>query len=243
MSPNYSPDGDSVLSVIEYLGQQNAALELTKSFRGMVVQQDISILDVNPEIEDAAFRVTDIEMCAALDGDVYLHNRLFPKPVTAQLKSLNLSKGMLVLSDFAYSDNAWKERRHERVQPLRPSYVTLRCRGNSVRACMENISVDGMRVLIFKIAEKGVRIKPGLSVRLDFQLPPDYQYKALKGKVIYINAIDEFSTAIGIRLFPKVKEAHSLGEYIDQRKQEILEELNQAYWELSQPRGVESLYF
>lgn len=244
MSPNYSPAGDGVLSAIEYLGQQNAALELTKSFRGMLVQQDVRVLEVNSDDEDAAFRVTDIEMCAALDGEVHLHSQSFPKPVTAQLKSLNLSKGMLVLSDFAYTENEWKKRRHERVQPRRPTYVNLHCKDIEIRACMENISVKGIGVLAFKISEKGLNIEPGSNIQLDFKLPPDYKFTDLRGKVVYLNMRSEFSaTIIGIQLFPKTKEARALRKYIAQRKQEILRELTQAYWELSQPRGVESLYF
>ena len=241
MSSNYLPAVDDVLSVIRYLGQQNAALELTKSFRGIVVQQDVSILEVNPD--DAAFRVTNIEMCGALEGDVYLHSRLFPKPVMAQIKSLNLSKGMLVLSGFAYIDIEWKKRQHERVQPKHPTYITLHWKGKAVRACMKNVSIDGMGVLAFEILERGMRIQPGSNVQLDFELPPDHKYTALKGTIMYLNTTVRFSITIGIRLFPKAKEARFLEKYVLLRKQEILEELNQAYWELSRPRGVESQYF
>jgi len=241
MSSNYLPAVDDVISVIRYLGQQNAALELTKSFRGMLVQQDISILEVNPD--GAAFRVTNTEMCGALEGDVYLHSRLFPKPVMAQIKSLSLNKGTLVLSGFAYIDIEWKKRQHERVQPKHPIYVTLHWKRKAVRVCMVNISVDGMGVLAYKIPEKGMRIQPGSNVQLDFELPPDHKYSALKGKIIYLNTTGKFSTTVGMRLFPKAKEARLLEEYVALRKQEILEELNQAYWELSRPRGVESLYF
>ena len=241
MSPNDLPAVDDVLSVIRYLGQQNAALELTKSFRGLVLQQDVSILEVNPT--DVAFRTTNIEMSAVLEGDVYLHSQLFPKPVMAQFKNLDLRKGMLVLSGFAYIDNEWKKRQHARVRPKHPTYVTLHWKRKAVRECMDNISVNGMGILAFKIFERGIRIQPGSNVRLDFQLSPDHKYMALKGTIIYVNTIGRYLTTIGIRLFPTAKESRLLENYIAPRKQEILEELNQAYRELIMPRGVESLYF
>ena len=241
MSPNDLPAVDDVLSVIRYLGQQNAALELTKSFRGLVLQQDVSILEVNPT--DVAFRTTNIEMSAVLEGDVYLHSQLFPKPVMAQFKNLDLRKGMLVLSGFAYIDNEWKKRQHARVRPKHPTYVTLHWKRKAVRECMDNISVNGMGILAFKIFERGIRIQPGSNVRLDFKLSPDHKYMALKGAIIYVNTIGRYLTTIGIRLFPTAKESRLLENYIAPRKQEILEELNQAYWELIMPRGVESLYF
>jgi PilZ domain len=241
MLPDYVPAADDVLSTLRYLGQQNAPLELTKSYRGLVLQQEVSILEVTKE--DAIFRTTNSEMSAALKGDVYLHSQLFPKPVIAQLKSLDLKKGILVLSNFAYIDNELKKRQHERVRPKHPTYVTLHWKRKAVRECIQNISVNGMGILAFKILERGVKIRPGSNIQLEFQLSPDNKYTGLAGKVIYINSIDTYLTTIGIQLFPTTRESRLLEKYIAPREQEILKELSQAYWELIKPRGVESLYF
>jgi len=235
------PAGDDVLSVIRHLGQQNSALELTKSFGGLMLQQDVSILEVNPD--DATFRTTNIKMSAALEGDVYLHNQLFPKPVVARLKSLDLREGTLVLSGFAYTDVEWKKRQHERVRPKHPTYVTLHWKREAVRECLENISVNGMGIIAVKICERGIRLLPGTNVQLEFQLYPDHNYSGLNGTVVYIKPISRCLTKIGVQLFPTAKEARLLEKYIAPRKQEILEELNQAYWESIKPRWVESLYF
>jgi len=241
VSSNYSPVVDDVISVIRHLGKQSAALELTKSFRGIIFKQDVSILEVSPD--DATFRASNIEMCAATETEVYLHNQLFPKPVMAHLKSLNIRKGKFVLTDFAYAEMEWKKRQHERVQPKHPTYITLHWKGKALRACMENISVDGLGVLAYKLFEKGMKVHPGSNIRLDFQLSPGHKFSALRGRIIYINTIDRYSTTMGIRLFPKAKEIRILENYIAHRKQEILEELNQEYWKLSKPRGVDSLFF
>lgn len=241
MSPNYSPVTEDVLSVIGYLGQQNSALEVTKTYRGIVVQQDVNILEINSE--EVTLRVTDIETCTALKGEVYLHNPLFPKPVMAQLKSMDLNKGLFVLSGLAYKDSDWKKRQYERVQPKHPTYVNLHWKGITVRACLANISVDGMGVTAYKLVEKGIKIQPGANIKLDFQLLADHKYTSTKGTVIYINATGKSLSLLGIRLYPRPREVHRLEKYITQRKQEILHELSLAYWEKSKPGGVESLYF
>ena len=235
------PAVEDALSAIRYLGQQNATIQLTKSFRGLVLQEDVKILEVNPD--EAAFRFTNIEMSAALEGNVYLHSQLLPKPVMAQFKSLDIRKGILILSDFAYSDIELKERQDERVRPKRPTYVSLHWKGKTQRACMENISANGMGILAFKIFEKGLRIRPGSSVQLEFHLPPGKQHMLLKGTIIYINPIGAYLTTTGIRLYPTAQEARLIREYIAPRKRDILEELNQSFWELIKPRGIESLYF
>jgi hypothetical protein len=241
MSSNYLPTAGDVLDVIKQLGQQNAALELTKSYKEILLKQDVNILEVNPD--NATFRATNIEMCAALEDDVYLHNQLFPRPVMARLKGLSLNEGMLTLSDFAYRDTEWKERLHERVQPKNPSYVTLRWKKKVLRAPIENISVSGMGVLVYKLVEKGMDFQPGSTIHLDFQLPPNYEYTSIKGTIIYQHPVGSCSIKLGVQLFPKASEAQSLEKYIAQRKREILGELELLFLETSWPRGVEHLYF
>jgi len=241
MSSNFMPNAGDVISVIKRLGQQNAALELTNSFKEVVLRQDVNILEVNPD--DATFRATNIEMCAALENDVYLHNQSFPKPVMARLKGLSLNDGMLVLSDFVYKDTEWKERKHERVRPKNPSYVTLRWNKKALRAPIENISVSGMGVLAYKPVEKGMNLQPGSTLHLDFQLTPDHEYSGIKGAIIYQHPVGSCSVKLGIQLFPKASVAQSLEKYIEKRKREILGELELLFLETSWPRGVEHLYF
>ena len=241
MSSNFAPTDDDVLTIIRSLGRQNVNLRLTKSFRGMVLNQVINILEVNPDC--ATFQTTSIEMCAALEGNIYLHNQLFPKPVVARLKNLNTCKGIFVLSGFTYIDTEWKERQHERVRPPKTVYVTLHWRRKAFRASLENISVNGMGLLAYKIFKCGMKIQPGLNTQLEFQLSPEYKYMALKGRIIYSHAINSLFVKLGIQLYPKAREARSLKKYIAQRKNEIMEELDQAFTELSKPRGVESLFF
>jgi hypothetical protein len=241
MSLTYSPAVGDELSAISDLGRQDVFIELKKSFKGLVLQQEVRVLKVNPE--DAAFLLTNIEMSAALEGEVYLHSRLFPKPVKARVKSLDMEKATLVLSGFVYIDVELKKRQHERVRPKQSTYVTLHWKGKTHRACVNNISANGMAIMAFKLLEGGMRIQPGSKVQLEFQLPPSHKYLALNGKIIYINTTARYLTTIGVRLFPTALETRLLNEYIAPRKQEILEELSQAYWESTRPRGIESLYF
>ena len=96
------------------------------------------------------------------------------------------------------------------------------------RVCMDNISVNGMGIFAYKLFDRGLRIKPGSKVQLEFQLSPSHKNMLVKGTIVYINSIDRHSTTIGVRLFPTARKSRLLNEYIAPRKQEILEELNQA---------------
>ncbi len=232
---------DEILAVIRSLGRQNLALGLSKSFKGVVLDQKVSVYKVNPD--SVTFRVDDVRLCAALEGYVHLHSRLFPKPVVAHLTHLNVCNGMLVLSGFVYIDTDWKERQHERVQTQNPTYVTLRWKGKVFSACMENISVKGMGLLAYKLFERGMKIQPGSNARLDFQLSPEDRYTSVRGVIVYLHPLSSLWVKLGIRLFPSARQARSLEKYIAHRKDEIMEELDRNSYELSRPRGVESLYF
>ena len=241
MSTNYVSAPNNALAAIRSLGRQNVNLELSKSFKGIILKQDVSVREVNPDC--VTFQATNCKMCAALEGYVHLHSRQFPRPMVASVADLNYKKGKIVLSGFDYADSDWKRRRHERVRPKNPTYVTLHWGGKSIRAPMDNISANGMGILAYKLFESGIKIKPRSRIKLDFELPPDYKFVSVKGTVVYLHEMGSALMRIGIRLHTNANETRFLGKYITRRKKEIMEELNQSFNELSKPWGVENLYF
>lgn len=241
MSSLSMPVVDDILSLIQYLGHHNLALKMSTSYREMMLHQEISFLEAGKS--SATFRATDVAMCAAMEGTVYLHNLLFPKPVGARVTHLDLNRGIFVLSNFSYVETEWRERQHERVRPRAPTYVNIHWRGKSLRTPMDNVSANGVGLLIYKLFERGFDIQPGTNIQLDFHLPPSHAFSALKGTVVYLRAIGGSLIKTGIQLFPKTKDAYSLEKYVSHRKREIIQELELAYCEMCKPRGVESLYF
>ncbi len=241
MSSNQDPAPSDALDVIRSLDRENVALKLIKPFKGLVLKQDVSILDV--DLTSAIIQATNLKMCAILEGLIYLHSRALLKPVAARVMDLNVNRGIIILSDFAYLDTQWTEREHERVCQKLPTYVSLRWKKKSIRAPLENISVNGMGILAYKMIERGMEIEPGSKVCLDFQLPSGYRWTALRGMIVYLRSISSSLIRLGIRLYPNTREALSLQKWIARRKQEIMEELNQAYMEARKPRGVECQFF
>jgi PilZ domain len=241
VSTSYLPALDNVLNVIQSLSQQNSVLKLTRSFKGLLISQDVYIVDIEPG--GATFQASDSRLCATQEGFVNLHSRLFPRPVVARMTEPNVDQGTFLLTDFAYIENQWTERRYERVHPKKPAHATMRWRRKAIRASVEDISVNGIGLLAYKLLEKGTQFQPGSHVLLDLPLLPDYEWTALRGTVIYVNPVKCSLVRIGLRLHLSSKEASSLENYIAGRKDEILEELELAYFEARKPRGVERLYF
>jgi hypothetical protein len=229
------------LNIISSHAAQNISMRVTKSFRGMMLNQDAKVMAVNRF--RAVFQIFDSKFCAALEGRVYLHSQAFHKPVSARLSGLSVSKGMFALTDFEYADNDWKERNNERVRPKEPTYVSLDCDDHSMRASLQTISVDGMGVLACKPIERGAKLHRYSKVKIDFEITPNYRWESLEGTVVYIIKKLNALTRCGIRLNPNKKQAQLLDRYMTIRRREIVEELNQVFITATSPMGAECQYF
>lgn len=232
---------DDVLKIIGSHAAQGISLRLTKSFQGMMLSQDVKVLAVDRY--RAVFQIFDSKTCAALEGRVHLHSREFSRPVSARLIDLSVSKGMFALTDFVYTDSDWKERQNERVRPKDPTYASLHCRRESIRASLQTISIDGIGVLACKNIKPDTKIQPNSPVKLDFQITPNYGWESLKGMLVYMLKAKNSFSRCGIRLHPNVKQARILERYIYLRQREIMEELDQAFITATSPMGAECQYF
>ena len=236
-----TPTPCEVLGDLSFSGREPESIKLVKPFKGMLLNQDVLVLDTTPN--SATFKATNLKMYAALEGQIYLHSQVFPKPMAAHILDLNYGKGTLVVSDFTYIEGEWKERQCERVRVKDPTYISVCWRQMKIRASLENISAIGMGILAYKPEERGLRLQTGSRVQIDFQLSPHSNMAGLKGRVVYVQPVDGSLVKLGIRLHPNALEARSLESYVTRRKVEILEELTQAYYETRRPRRVERLYF
>jgi hypothetical protein len=242
MYTSYLPALGDAFTAMRSLDRQSITLQLIQSFRGIELKHDVRMLEIGPN--SATFQATHMRMCAALEGHVYLHSSNFPAPVAARLTNIDTKRGLFVLSGFAYREIEWKERQQERVRPGQPVYVDLRRRGKVLHAPLENISIGGMGVLAHhQRLEKEMNIQPGMVTQFDFHLPPDHQFKALKGTVIYLRPVDSSVTRLGVQLHPNARQARSLDSYVAEQKEEIIAALDAAYLERSNPWSVERMYF
>jgi hypothetical protein len=241
MSLNNIPTHDDALAVIRSLGQQCVLLKLTKQFKGIVLNQDVRIIAVDQD--SVIIQATKHEMCAIMEGYINLRHQDFPNPMEAQLKVLNMAKGMFVLSRIGYINTEWKERQMERVQPKSPTYISLCLEGKEIRTPLENISVNGMRVMAYKASDKGINFQPGTKIDMMLPIPPRSNWMTLKGNIVYSRPIDKILEILGIEFRPNTRQAQSLEKYISLRKKEILEEVYQVYIQSFKTRGIESLFF
>ncbi len=241
MLPKQTSSQDEILAIFDSHAEHKSSLVVTKSYRGMILSQEIQTVAVDKH--RAVFQVFDLDICAALEGAVHLHSNALSRPVRARVRDLSVRKGMFSLSDFSYIKGNWKERLHERVQPKAPTYVSLCYQSENIRASLLDISISGMGVLVCSSDDQELEFQPNSSMCSDFETSPTFRWAKLGGAIHYQQKLSKTISRLGLRLYPKMEQARQLEKYIAYRKTEIMEELDQACITASVKSGVEFQYF
>lgn len=232
---------NEIITVIDSLASQNSCLNVTKSYRGIILSEDVKIISVNNQ--RAVLQTFTSKICAAFAGCIHLHSPAFPRPVKARVKDVCISEGMLALSDFTYLESDWKNRLSERVQPKQPTYGFLMTNKSRFRASLKNISDNGLGLMVSTADERERHLQTNSSIKLEFQITPEYKWTALRGRIVYLIKVSKSLFRLGIQLQPSTQQARKLQKYITLRKKEIMNELDQAFLAAIAPMGVECQYF
>lgn len=241
MIPAQTSLQDEIQALFNCQDGEQARLELTSSFQGVVLRQQVQ--PVALDRQRAVFLALDPCTCAALEGCVHLHSSCLSRPIKARVKDLAPRSGMFSLIDFSYAESIWNERQHERVQTKNPTYVTMRYKEDRFRASLLDISMSGMALLVGIPADREITFLPNSSVCMDFETIPGFQWEKLGGAIHYQQKSSPQTVRLGIRLYPKMEQARSLQRYITHRLLEIRQELDEASFDARISTGVEYQYF
>jgi hypothetical protein len=232
---------DEIQNLFACQDEHSPRLELTSTYQGMLLRQAIKPVAI--DARSAVFLALDPCVCAGLQGCVHLHGSCLSNPVRARVKDLSPRTGMFSLKDFSYMRGEWKERLHERVQPEKPTYVTMRYQEDRIRAAVLDVSLNGMGLLVGISHAPELDFHPNSSVCIDFQPSPEFKWEKLGGAIHYQQKTSRLIVRLGVRLYPKIEQARKLEKYIQHRLAEIRTDLEQASFNASISTGVEHQYF
>jgi hypothetical protein len=210
-------------------------------YRGTLLTQDLSMIAFCPERVLA--RIQRSGLVAVPEDQVYLHSSVIEEVLGARVLDTDIRTNQLELGNFICTGRPWVDRGYERVRPCGPVRAILHVGENSLPVALEDISMIGAGLLIYKLAKRGVEIRPGQPVRLDFSLPEVGINLALPGRVANLLSPGGYITCLGINTYPNIEQARLLENYISQRKIEIRSEFDRIFVEAFEPQSVKQLYF
>ncbi len=241
MIPAHTSPQEEIQALFDCQEEEQARLELTSSYQGMMLRQEIKPVAIDHQ--RAVFLALDPCTCGSLEGCVHLHSTCLSKPVRARIKDLSPRSGMFSLTEFSYVEGGWQERLHERVQTKKPAYVTMRYKEDRFRASLLDISLNGMGLLVGISGDPEINFKSNCSVCIDFEAAPGFKWEKLGGAIHYQQKKSRLIVRLGIRLYPKLEQARQLEKYINIRKAEIKQDLDEASFNSRISTGVEYQYF
>lgn len=235
----FSESMASISAAIHALPTPFPRVNLIKHYKGATLTQPGRIIAISQD--SGMIQATQPLTFPFLEGTIHLRSRAFPGAITATIHPVDFSQGTFRLSDLTYRE--WCDRRTERVQPKGAVYVDIDLAGKTTRACLDDISSEGMGVLVSAMAARNGRLSLGSKVGLSFQLAPDLVFSQVDGEVVYREKAAARMLRVGLRLFLETEQKEALEAYVARRHNEIFEELKQNYYRVREPCRVENLYF
>jgi len=226
---------------LESIPNSNQPFILSVPYKGMILAQEVKALQFGKDM--GVFQLPNQHLCASLKDRAYLRGNTLARPVVARVAEIDPQRRSITLTGFKTSPNPWKERTCERVQPAQPIRVFLTCRGQHCYSTLDDISLNGMGVLIYSSPEKDLILKRMENIRVSFSLPDDPSVYRLDGSMVYFTQMSHTLAKLGLHFEPSRPLRARLDRYIEHRSMELLRELEISWAKEQEPRGSMDLYY
>jgi hypothetical protein len=215
---------------------------LTTVYKGIPLTQNVSRIEI--ESNCVQFRPPH-QICGVVPGQkIYIHHDKLPRSVCTSVENIDLVGGIITTSDLKYLDHPWKPRAYERVQPKHPVRTIFSLSHWSVSACVADISVSGIGLLIYRMNNKPLNIEPGMPVQLGIRLPDTNSPQVIKGTIVRVNPLGSSAMiSVGVQTYPTEKQARYIKTYVTARQTDILEELASIVRQSMEPAQTKDLFF
>lgn len=233
-----------IAAAIGQIADRHLPLTIASMYKGIVLTQPTQVLDILPD--RVVVQAPEHRLCYTLKEKVHLYSHALPETISAKLLELDAVLGKVALSDLDFLGQSWVKRLSERVEPGEPLYVDMTWGKNQLRAGLENLSMTGMSLMAYMNNVKDFYIEHidhrDTPVKLSVPLPGEDAQLTLKGRIVRCRRVKQL-VMIGICFIPDAKQAKRLHRYIEDRKAEILDELESAHRQTYEQRQALELYF
>ncbi|HLF89849.1 MAG TPA: PilZ domain-containing protein [Anaerolineales bacterium] len=215
---------EMILSSWQRVAAGNHEIDLLSMYKGMPV---IHRAKVNFVYEDAVHihPFTFKSVCLTLSKKIIVLSDLLDEPISADVKTVDLATGTAVLESFSYVSGHLGDRMSPRVEPREPIEIQLESGGRAFTGKVMDLSISGAGAFV---SGEGVnKLRSRSIVRFSLPLPDETLH--LLGVIRHVRRTTQGSR-LGIAFEPGMN-LRSVFTYINQRRAELLEELEEAYQE------------
>jgi len=204
----------------------DAVLMLTNIYKEMPITHPASICEVKGH--HLALYTSELQLAAICQcKEVFIRSPHFELPVLGRLDSIDVRRGVVLLSDFSYGTLRQEDRKTVRVRFKKPLNVMMHSGSDRIPGIIHDISLGGccLNTLICKGLRESDQIE--LELKLLDQGSGELCCTRIPSEVIQIRG--EISPFKCILCFRHTQQSEQfLSVFINQRQLEILKELREA---------------
>jgi len=224
---------ENVIAKLWETFQSHAPIRLINTFRGVPVETDAKIALISQgylAVNAPGQQIT----CIALEKRTYIQCELLEHIYRAMPVAVDIHNDGLILTRFTQVGADFGKRMELRVQPHEPLRLRIFHGMTSTIASIADLSLSGVGVLMFgAYTVEQVDIKRNQAINLELHLPSSTLPLLLYAQVMNINQQADNSTQrLGLRIQPSEQDRETISSYINNRKEEILAELQALYQQM-----------
>ena len=224
----------SIVSKFALASDEEREITLLNVYKGVPISYAATIIRVINERLTVKVHKNQA-LCLNIEGQTYIRSSLFDRPIKAKVMSVNNAEQIAILTDFTFADPSIGKRTTIRVDMEHDEHanVTIISKNSDVRLIgkLNDISITGIGVQVIALPEVILEnFSRGSWVYINLSLPSyqndEYQEMTLPGMIKYVGSNQESHT-FGIQISPDKETEKRIRRFIEQRHQEILEEVEQ----------------
>ncbi len=200
--------------------------DLLNLYKGVPVTCRAEVLAI--EADGAQVRVLPPESTSLMwERYTWLMGEGIEKPVRARVASFDIVAGAARLDEFKRTSSRLAERTQTRVEPKNPVPVAIESGTQRVIGTLADISAVGLGVYLYAL-EPEHAFQHAQVVQLSLRLPNEPGPVAINGKIRGLTSAVDFQR-MAINFIPEPEAIEKIKNYVDQRREEILQEIPKLY--------------
>lgn len=227
---------DKLLQIFSQLGREKTPVQLVNAYKGYPISHDAYLLAVT---NTGKIRIQTHKhqiLCLYREQETIILSKAFPGYVKGRLENLDVAQNQAVLGRFEYSQEKFAQRETARVSPqgLLEVWITLKETGFRIKCEINDISLEGMSVLLPIEFYVPNRIRRGAELLISFELPSGGTAPPIeiRGRAMIRNTMGAAAMQkkrIGLRVHYDSQQSYLISQYVQNRIQDLAREMDMTH--------------
>jgi hypothetical protein len=225
---------NDILELLEYIHQKKRPVSIVHTYQGVSSSFEVGIDQILKKRRDVVVAAQYGHKISLLPAtQIQIHSDLFPKPILARVRSVDVQHRTAVLEVLSYLQTKQDNRKELRIQPKNELKAAVTIGGqNEMTGIVNDISVEGISLILMTTdvdLSQVFLLNTSVRVILNLQISDQTRSETISmpAKVANINTIKPMEAfRVGFSTYPKEHHKDLLRRFIFDHQTEMFHELS-----------------